>query len=79
METDGSLPCLKDPATRPYPASKLFCLFCPKRFKIHFNNIIQPTHVFPLITRPVIKNVHVSVITHFKLSWDQIIEVSVGK
>jgi hypothetical protein len=78
-ETDGSLPCLQDLATRPYPGSKQFCPRSPNRFKIHFNNIIQPTQMFPLITRPVTKDMHVTVMTCFKQSSDRIIEGSVGK
>jgi hypothetical protein len=35
--------------------------------------------MFPLITRPVIKDMHATVMICFKLSSDRIIEVSVGR
>jgi len=80
METDGSFLFLKDPATCPYPESNSSSHVVPTDLRsILIRHIIQPTPMFPLITRPVIKDMYINVVTCFKLSSDRIIEGSVGK
>jgi len=47
MEPQGSLPCLQEPATFPYPQLDKFSLAQPLYFfRVHFNIILLATYIF---------------------------------